>query len=387
MSDLFCELGLNQSLCNALLIQNISMPTDVQIAVIPEVLLNKNIIVQAETGTGKTLAYLLPLFEVIKLRENNMLVLIVTPTHELAMQIHGQIELLSKNADANITSASIIGNVNIDRQVEKLKQKPQLIVGTTGRVLELIQKRKIPAHLIKTLVIDESDKLLEKNNIVTINSIIKSLSKDTQILMFSALMPAITLKIAKEIAKESKIIFVNKETKIPTAINHLCLICEERDKLETLRKLIGILKPSRAFVFINKNNEIEIANQKLNYHGIKSEFILSLNSKINRQKALEDFKKGNVNILISSDLTARGVHVDNVSHIFNISMPENSNEYLHRVGRTGRNGEFGVAISLVTENELSLIKMYEKELKIKINIKSMLNGNIIDYKLKSKGKV
>jgi len=387
MSNLFCELGLNQLLSDALLKQNISTPSDVQNAVIPEVLLNKNIIVQAETGTGKTLAYLLPLFEVIKLKENNMLVLIVTPTHELAMQIHGQIDLLSKNADANITSASIIGIVNIDRQVEKLKQKPQIIVGTTGRVLELIQKRKIPAHLIKTLVIDESDKLLEKNNIITIKSIIKSLSNDTQILMFSASMPAVTLKIAKEIAKDSKTIFVNKETKVPTSIEHLCFICEERDKLETLRKLIGIIKPSRAFVFINKNNEIELANQKLNYHGIKSEFILSLNSKIKRQKALEDFKKGNTSILISSDLTARGLHVDNVSHIFNISMPENSNEYLHRVGRTGRNGELGVAISLVTENELLLIKMYEKELKIKINVKCMLNGNIIDYKLKSKGKV
>jgi len=178
--------SLSQVLVDALSKENIVAPTEVQTKVIPLILENKDLIVQSQTGSGKTLAYLLPLFERLKNATKEMSTLVLVPTHELAVQIQRQIERLAENSGLKISGVPIVGNVNILRQIERLKEKPQIIVGTAGRILELIKKKKISAHTIKTIVIDEADKLMDKNNLESIKSVIKTTLKDRQMLLFSA---------------------------------------------------------------------------------------------------------------------------------------------------------------------------------------------------------
>jgi len=376
----FNSLGLNPSLLNALEKERITIPTEIQIKVIPQVLKNKDLIVQSPTGTGKTLAYLLPLFGMIDASKKEMQAIILVPTHELAIQIQRQIERLSQNSEIKIIGTPIIGNVNIDRQIEKLKEKPQIIVGSSGRILELIKKKKISAHTIKTIVIDEADRMMDEKNIDNVLAVIKTTLRDRQLLMFSASISQKTIIKAKEIMKEPEIIKGEEKISVPTSIEHIYFLAEQREKIEVLRKLVGILNPQKAIVFVNQSDQIENVTFKLKHHGYKAERIHGANEKLDRKKNMDDFRSGKTQILIASDIAARGLQIDGLTHIFNFNMPEDTEGYLHRVGRTGRNGNAGLAVSIVTERELPLIKMLEKTLKINIVEKEMYKGKLFDVK-------
>lgn len=380
MAELFENLNLNPSLVAALKKENITVPTEIQRKVIPEVMKNKDLIVQSETGTGKTLAYLLPLFEKLNIENREMQAIILVPTHELAIQIQRQIELLSLNSELKVSSIPIIGDVNIERQIEKLKERPHIIVGSAGRILELIKKKKISAHTIKTIILDEADRLVDEKNLDSIKAVIKTTLKERQLMMFSATISKETEARAKELMKEPEIIRGEGSAAVPAAIEHLYFFAEQRDKIEVLRKLARILNPEKAIVFVNKSDEIEVMIEKLKYHGLKAEGIHGSNIKLDRKRAMEDFRAGKIQLLVASDLAARGLHIEGITHIFNLSMPEDPRDYLHRAGRTGRNGKTGVVISIITSRELPLIKMYEKVLKINTAAKSMYMGNIVDAK-------
>ncbi|NLZ48044.1 MAG: DEAD/DEAH box helicase, partial [Clostridiales bacterium] len=256
MIDSFQTLGISSDLVEGLSKLGITKPTEIQEKVIPLALENKDLIGQSGTGTGKTLAFLLPLFMKLDASKREMQAIILAPTHELAMQIHNEIGNLSKNSATNLTSVPIIGEANINRQIEKLKEKPHIIVGSPGRILELIKKRKISAHTIKTIVVDEGDKLLDKNNIEMVKSVIKTTLKERQIMIFSATIPDKTLDIAKEFMKEPELIKVDSKEIINNNIEHYYLICDERDKIVILRKLVHALKPKKALVFINRSYDI-----------------------------------------------------------------------------------------------------------------------------------
>lgn len=374
--------NLSSTIISALEIENIIEPTQIQAMVIPKILENKDLIVQSETGSGKTLAYLLPLFEKLQPLKKEMQVIVLVPTHELAIQVQRQIESLALNSDYKINSTTIMGNVNIKRQVEKLREKPQIIVGSTGRILELIKMKKINAQTIKTIVVDEADKMMEKDNIEGVKAVIKCTLRDRQILLFSASISKETIERASILMKEPEVVKATSNTSIPTQIEHIFFLTEKRDKLEILRKVAVSLNPKKALVFINQIDEIELATQKLKFHGLNAEFIHGKNDKIDRKKVMDNFKGDKLQLLVASDIAARGIHVEDITCIFNLSMPEDPLDYLHRVGRTGRNGKVGLAVSIVTQRELPLLKKYEKAFNIKIVIKDMFKGKIIDTKLK-----
>lgn len=383
MSILFKELNIDSSLIKALQQQDIDTPTEVQQRVIPEAMKNKDLIVQSETGTGKTLAYLLPLFEKIDTLNKEMQAIILAPTHELAMQIQRQIERLSMNSGVKVSSAPIIGNVNIDRQLEKLREKPNIIVGSAGRILELIKKRKISAHTIKTIILDEADRLVDDNNLENIKAIIKSTLKERQLMMFSATITKHAEDIGTDLMKNPIIIRGEKKLSVPPSINHIYFSAEERDKIEILRKLIRIINPEKAIVFTAKGDEAEIYASKLNYHGINAEVIHGSNIKLDRKKNIHNFRTGKVKILVASDIAARGLDIEGVTHIFNMNMPEKPENYLHRAGRTGRGGNKGLSISIVTKREMQFIAMCEKTLKISFTKKNMYKGAIVDTRDKN----
>lgn len=380
MDNLFKKLGLSTSIIEGLKKLGIKTPTEIQEKVVPIALMNNDIIGQSQTGSGKTLAYLLPSFQRIDTEKREMQVIILAPTHELVMQVYRTITSLSEASDLKVRSAAIIGDTNINRQIEKLREKPHIIVGTPGRTLELIKRRKISAYTIKTIVIDEADKLLDVNNVKVVKDVIKTTLRDRQLMLFSATMSSKTLSTAKDIMKDPTIIHIDSKIEVNPNINHYYFTCEQRDKIEILRKLVHAINPDKALVFINKSDDINITTSKLKYHKIKVESLHGTNIKEDRKKALQNFRLGKLQLLVASDIASRGLDIKGITHVFNLDIPEESINYLHRVGRCGRGSNQGTAISIVSPREVSLIKEYEKKFKIEILHKSVYKGKIVDAK-------
>lgn len=378
MDKNFEILGLRKELVEGLGKMSIVEPTEIQERAIEIALDGKDLVGESQTGTGKTLAYLLPIIEKIDVTKKEMQAIILAPTHELAIQIQNTIGELKSNTNIGVTSASLIGSGNINRQIDKLKTKPHILVGSTGRVLELIKKKKISAHTIKTLVIDEGDKLLDRKNIDTVKEIIKSVQKTTQIMVFSATIVKETISICNTFMKEPQIIRVKQENKVNENISHSYFITEHRDKIDTLRKIIHAEKMEKVLVFINNSYDVDVALSKLKFNKIKAESIHGEVKKEERQRALEGFRKGAIQVLIATDIGARGLDIKGITHIINLHMPEKSKEYIHRAGRVGRAGKKGIAYSLVDPKELPLINKYMKELRIEMNEKAVYEGKIFD---------
>ncbi|WP_343288218.1 DEAD/DEAH box helicase [Turicibacter bilis] len=377
MSLSFETLNLSPSLIEGLAKQNITTPTTIQAEAIPVILSRQDVIAQSHTGSGKTLAFVTPLFQLIDSSKREMQVLILAPTHELVMQIDAQIKLLAANSGEPVTSTTIIGGANIEKQIKKLKEKPHFIVGSAGRILELIKKKKITAHTIKTIVLDEADSLLDNTNTKTIQDIIKTTLRDRQLCLFSASISDNTLELAKSLMKEPVVLKTAETAEMNPNIEHFYLKGDRRDKFELLRKLIVAEEPQRALIFVNQNDSMQEIAEKLNYHQ-KETFMMRGNiKKEERKRALDAFRSGKIKLLISSDLTARGLDIPEVTHIIHLDCPSNPNEYLHRAGRTARGNASGKSICIVTDKDLSTLKKYQKKFKIQFEEMKVSHGKFI----------
>ncbi|MDI9215684.1 DEAD/DEAH box helicase [Clostridium tertium] len=375
MEKSFENLKINEKIISGLNAMGIKEPTEIQEKIIPLALEKTNLIGQSETGTGKTLAYLLPIIENIDINKKEMQCIILAPTHELAIQINNTINEVKKASGLEITSTPLIGSANIKRQIDNLKAKPHILVGSSGRILELIRKKKVTAHTIKTIVIDEVDKLLDKNNLPTVKDIIKVTPKLTQVMMFSATLNGKTLDIAKTLAEDIKVVSV-KNNKVNENINHNYIKTDSRKKVETLRKLLNALKSPKVLVFNNDSYTTNTAVEYLSFNNVKVAAIGGNGKMEDRKRALENFRKGKINVLIASDIAARGLDIQGVTHVVNFDIPEDSKDYLHRAGRVGRAGETGEVFSLVDDKEEKIIKMHEKSFKINIPERILYRGNI-----------
>lgn len=381
MNMSFNELNLNTNIIEGLKLQGITSPTEVQKLTIPKALENIDIIAESHTGSGKTLAYLCPIFQKINTDKKEMQAIVLAPTHELVMQIDAQIKLLAKNSNMNITSLTIMGESNIEKQIKKLKEvKPHIIVGSAGRVLDLIKKKKITAHTIKTIVMDEADSLLAKNKSTIIKDIIKATMRDRQLMFFSASINPISLDIAKSLVKDVEIVKSAGTSVLNPNISHMYIACEFRDRFETLRKFLAAENPERAIVFVNNSTELQNINEKLDYHKVKSTGIYGNASKEERQRSIEAFRNGKFNVLVSSDVSARGLDIPEVTHIISMDFPANPDEYLHRAGRTARGTLSGNSVCIGTRRDLEAIKAYQKAFKIKFKEMRLYGGNLIPVK-------
>ena len=378
MNQSFAELGVHSALVQGLEKAGITMPTKIQEEVIPEVLAGKDVVGQSATGTGKTLAFLLPLFQKIDHARRDTQAIVLAPTHELAMQIFREAQLLADNSGLPVTAAVIIGDVNIARQIDRLKDRPHLLVGSSGRILELIQKRKINAQTVKTIVLDEADRLLDDNHRVSVAAIIKATQKDRQLLAFSATIPAAALEKAVGMSNDAVVVTIAASTAVPPEIEHLYFVVETRDKIEFLRKLLASLQVDRALVFINTSAAIEETVAKLCHHGVAATGIHGSSVKKDRQGAMESFRDGRTGVLVASDLAARGLDIAGISCVINLELPEDPQAYQHRAGRTGRAGATGMTLSIVDQAEEKRIAFLQKKLNIKIVPKRLAFGKIVD---------
>lgn len=378
MTQSFTNLGVSDSLTAGLMKAGITIPMEIQKQVIPLALSGKDIIAQSPTGTGKTLAYLTPILQKIDPSRRETQAMILAPTHELAIQIQRQVQMLAENSELPITATPLIGGVNIQRQIEKLKDKPHIVIGSGGRILELIQKRKINAQTIKTIVLDEADRLLYPHNLENIKAVIKTTLRDRQLMLFSATITAAPLEEAKILMREPQIIMLSHVA--APAISHSYLIADQRDKIEILRKLIRTINNRQALIFINKSDQIEIVVAKLIHHGLSVSGLHGSSVKADRKRALESFRNKKIQLLVASDVAARGLDIPGVEYIINLDIPEDPEVYLHRTGRTGRAGQAGMAISLASSQETPLIAKYERALHITISLKQLVRGELLDVK-------
>ncbi|MDO7485970.1 DEAD/DEAH box helicase [Peribacillus frigoritolerans] len=348
--------------------------TPIQTKAIPVIVEGKDIMAESPTGTGKTLAYLLPLLEKIDPEKKSPQALILASSRELVMQINEEIRIWSEGS--GITGAAFIGGANVKRQLDKLKKRPQVIAGTPGRIYELIAQKKLKMHEVKTIVLDEGDQLITPEHMGTINNIIKTTLRDRQIMVFSATLPEETEKAARGFMNEPVMIKIDKHEKMESKVDHLYFVVERREKSKILEKITR-LKDVKALAFLNDIAELSVLHEKLSYKGIEMGVLHSESNKVDREKALRKLRSGKSPMLIATDVAARGLDIKGLTAVVHIDMADNIEQYIHRSGRTGRAGADGTVISIVTEREERELKKMARELEIPLTRVTFYGGNIV----------
>ncbi len=371
----FAELVPHPELIAALAKQQITEPTPIQVAALPVLLAGKDAYLNAETGTGKTLAYLLPIFSRLDAEQKPPQVVVVAPTHELAIQIQRQCCDLAQNAAWPIRTLLLIGGTSLSRQIDKLKTKPHIVVGSPGRVLELINLGKLKTNGIRSVVIDEADRLLIHDSLPTIRAIIQAAPRGRQLIFASATEQQESAEVLATLAPDLVMLQAGAAP-VNENIEHLYLVCEGRDKPEVLRKLLHALRPERALVFVHRNEVAKDVEAKLAHHQIAVADLHAATEKWDRKQAMDDFRSARVRVLIASDVAARGLDIKGITHVFNLDTPTQSKAYLHRVGRTARAGAKGQAVSLMTKDDVRLVRRYESELGIVMHRVGLREGRL-----------
>lgn len=372
--DSFEDLGICEALADALRKGHIEEPMPIQREAIPRILKGQGLIGQAPTGTGKTLAYLLPLLQRVKEDMPQAQAVVLAPTYELSMQIARTAQQLAEDSGMGVRVLGLIGGANIARQMEKLKKKPHIIVGSAGRILELSRKGRLKLEKVDCLVLDEFDRLLDDQNVETVAEMVRTLPKEgVQYLMFSATAP----KKARERAdflEHPEFIRVEGEPARAMDREDLYVMVPFRDKIERVRKLARNLEVKRGLVFVNRSFDAQRTLEKLRYEGIRAESLLGSGDKMTRKKALADFRKGKIQLLLSTDLAARGLDIPDVDYVFNLDLPESADVYLHRAGRTARAGAKGTVVTLADEKEAMKLELLERKLGISLKPLKKIRG-------------
>ncbi|WP_153731734.1 DEAD/DEAH box helicase [Sporosarcina obsidiansis] len=324
-------------------------PMPIQKLMIPEMLAGKDIVAESPTGTGKTLAYVLPLIQMVNGDLPKTQALIITPSQELSMQIVNVIRDLVEGTSVTVTQ--LIGGANMQRQIEKLKKKPTIVVGTPGRLNELVKEKRLKMYDIQYVVVDEGDQLLSREYRVMVKNLIESANPEHQLAVVSATITEEIELVAKRMMKNPIRLQVNAD-EIPNSghVIHSFIKVDDRKKTDVLRGL-SALSGVRALTFMNNVDQLRMKELKLLYNDAPIAVLYSDMKKFDRQKTLEEFRQGNVRVLIATDLAARGLDIEGLTHVIHVDVPHTVEQYLHRSGRTGRAGADGEVLTLLSYAE------------------------------------
>jgi superfamily II DNA/RNA helicase len=373
----FEQFGLAPALLAGLEKQRFVEPTAVQAQAIPALQAGSDTYINAETGSGKTLAYLLPLFQGVNPNVKAAQALILAPTQELAMQIHQVACDLAQHSALDIRSASLIGGAAIDRQIERLKKKPHILVGTPGRILELIERGKLKLSELKTLVIDEADRLLADESLEMVKKILRASPGRRQLVFVSATEQLKSKEVMEQLSPQL-VRLHTEDVVVNPNIEHFYVVVDQRDKADTIRKLIHATKTMKAIVFTHRNETAEDLAARLEHHKVAVADLHSTYGKEVRKQAMQNFRSGKATVMIASDVAARGLDVQGITHVFNLDIPSKGKDYLHRVGRTGRAGTQGVAVSVLVRPEVRLVKQFERDFGIAIREVILREGQMLE---------
>ncbi|MCX7770646.1 MAG: DEAD/DEAH box helicase [Proteobacteria bacterium] len=359
----FEDLGLSRQLVEPLYELGFEEPTPVQKEAIPLILTGKNLIVQAPTGTGKTMAFALPILERLK-KQKNPYAIVIVPTRELCIQVAQEINKVS--SDKRAFAVPIYGGQSIENQIRALKKGVQIVVGTPGRLIDHINRKTLNLQEIKCVVLDEADEMLDMGFEEDIKEILNFVPEDCQRLLFSATMPQEIIAISRKYLKDAERISLSRENIIVPNIKQIFYEVRENEKLDVLTKILDTEIEDQVLIFCHTKKETDEVAYALKNRGYSADALHGDYSQAQRERVMGKFRKKDINILVATDVAARGIDISDVSHVINYSIPQNPESYVHRIGRTGRAGREGVAITFVTPHEYRSLREIEKRTKTKI---------------------
>ena len=357
----FAEIGVSEALCTLLKKQGISVPTPVQEHAVPPMRAGRDVIAQAQTGTGKTLAFLLPVLEKIKPQGAVVQALVVAPTRELAIQIARVAEPLA--ALLGIGTVLVYGGADIERQKEKLRRHPQLVIGTPGRLLDHVRRGTLALGSVNKVVLDEADEMLKLGFIEDVETLLGHTAQDYQLALFSATMPERIVQLTKRFMHNPACIKIEGEHTTLENIEQIALSVNEGEKLDRLCASINEEAPYLAMVFCATKERTHALMMALAGRGYLVDALSGNLTQTQRAFVLRQFRAAKLQILCATDIAARGLDIEGVTHVYNYDLPPTVTDYIHRIGRTGRAGARGRAITLVTARQHEKLRKIESALK------------------------
>ncbi|MGZ4133693.1 MAG: DEAD/DEAH box helicase [Tumebacillaceae bacterium] len=360
---LFTELNLNKKILQAISEMGFEEPSPIQVQCIPRVLDGEDVIGQAQTGTGKTAAFGIPLIERVT-SVKNVQTLILTPTRELAIQVAGELRKIAKYK--RVRTLPIYGGQPIGSQIRALQQGVPVIIGTPGRVLDHLRRGTLKLDKLQTIVLDEADEMLDMGFIEDIESILKETPGDRQTLLFSATMPPEVQRLAARYMKSPSIVKINHGDVTVPLIEQVYYKVLERTKQESLSRIVDSEEVELGIIFCRTKRGVDELTEALISRGYLADGLHGDLSQAQRDRVMRKFRTNDIELLVATDVAARGIDVENVTHVINYDIPQDPESYVHRIGRTGRAGKRGLAVTLVTPQEFKLLKMIEKETKAKL---------------------
>lgn len=375
----FCEMGLSKPILKALDDVGYETPTLIQTLTIPPMLLGKDIIGQAQTGTGKTAAFACPLLSKINLKKKKVQVLVLTPTRELAIQVAEAFKQYAIRM-TGFNVLPIYGGQGYDGQLRQLKRGVHVIVGTPGRLMDHMRRGTVNFDEISCIVIDEADEMLRMGFIEDVEWILEKIPVERQTALFSATMPNAIKKIAQKYLKNPEEIIVKQRTTTADTINQRYWIVTGAHKLDALTRILEAETFDGIIVFVRTKTETVELAEKLEARGFATEALNGDIAQKSRERTIERLKSGKIDILVATDVAARGLDVERISHVINYDIPNNADSYIHRVGRTGRAGRKGEAILFVSPRERWMINVIEKASRQKMELMKLPSNETINNK-------
>lgn len=363
----FQQLGIDEQMVRTLKEQGITVPTPVQLESIPLLLDGKDVIARARTGTGKTLAFLLPILQHIDPKRSYPQALIVAPTRELALQITEEARKLTSSAEDGIKILAVYGGQDVEKQLRKLEGGRHLIIGTPGRLLDHLRRGTLELGGVKQLVLDEADQMLHMGFLDEVEAVIAALPYRRQTMLFSATMPAGVKQLAGNYMNQPVDIVVKGASPIPLEqIKQVVVECSDRAKQDALRGMIEQYRPFLAIIFCRTKRRATILNDALLAHGYESDELHGDLSQAKREAVMKRFREAKLQLLVATDVAARGLDVEGVTHVFNYDMPHDVESYIHRIGRTGRAGGSGVAVTFAAPKDRGDLERIEHGISLRL---------------------
>ncbi|MGG3468255.1 DEAD/DEAH box helicase [Neobacillus pocheonensis] len=372
MSD-FLSLGISNSIVDKLNKFGVAIPTPIQEKAIPKLMGGKDIIAQAQTGTGKTFAFILPILEKIDRGAAHVQALIVTPTRELALQITDEVEKLTSDIEG-IDVLAVYGGQDVEKQLKKLKKGMQIVVGTPGRLLDHIRRETVDLSETSFLVLDEADQMLHIGFLNEVEDIISETPTSRQTMLFSATIPSEVRKLAHKHMRSPEYIQVEKTQGPADNVKQIAIHTVDRAKQSTLIQLIETHRPFLAVIFCRTKRRVSKLYEVLRAQRFSCDELHGDLSQAKREQVMKRFRDAEIQLLIATDVAARGLDVEGVTHVFNYDIPQDSESYIHRIGRTGRAGMKGLAITFYSSADRPTLDMIEKELNITIQKQNVGNS-------------
>jgi len=360
MSNAFSALGINQELSTLLGRNGITEPTPVQKETIPILLKGEDVIAQAQTGTGKTIAFALPILQRVNTEKEQTQALILTPTRELAIQIKSELSKLAPTVGATVLAA--YGGQDVEAQIHKLKRSPHIVVATPGRLLDHMRRETINIGKLSMLVLDEADQMLHMGFLPEVESIVMQTPKARQTMLFSATMPDAVRRLAQNYMKSPADVRIKSANVTLDSIEQLVYETTDRGKQKTLITLLERHQPYLAVIFCRTKIRAKKLNEALQDYGFESDELHGDLTQAKREQVMKRFREARLQILVATDVAARGLDVEGVTHVYNYDVPQDGESYIHRIGRTGRAGNNGVAITLATAYDKNNLLQIEKSI-------------------------